>query len=39
MSMLRYNGQKVLLEEEWLTNYQGDLAAYLAALKKKYPSM
>lgn len=39
MSMLRYNSQKQQLEEEWKTEYQGDLAAFLADLKMKYPSL
>jgi len=39
MSMLRYNSQQEELKRVLLEEFQGDLRAYLAYLKEKYPSL
>ena len=39
MSFLRYNSQQELLKEELNKKFNGDLMAYMAYLKNKYPSL
>lgn len=39
MSFLRYNSQLDELEDEFQKNFQGDIKAYLAHLKARYPSL
>ncbi|WP_305983029.1 aminopeptidase [Roseivirga thermotolerans] len=39
MSMLRYNSQQELLEQQLQQEFNGDLLAYLTYLKKRFPSL